>query len=107
MALLDLVGRRWTLRIIWELHEAAPEPLTFRGLQARCEGMSSSVLNQRLGELRCARLISRTAGGYELTATGDDLLASLQPALAWSRRWARRLEEEPAADSPGRGSSAQ
>jgi len=49
MALLDLLGRRWTLRVIWELRDA---PLLFRELQARCEGMSSSVLNQRLQELR-------------------------------------------------------
>ncbi len=100
MALLDLVGRRWTLRIIWELNQSEPKPLTFRGLQERCEAMSSSVLNHRLRELRSARLIDTTAGGYALTATGADLVASLEPALAWSERWARLLEE-PAAHSPG------
>lgn len=104
MALLDLVGRRWTLRIIWELHQTAPEALTFRGLQQRCEAMSSSVLNQRLRELRSARLIDTTAGGYVLTPTGADLVASLQPTLDWATRWARLLNE-PAAQSPGRGSS--
>ncbi len=102
MALLDLVGRRWTLRIIWELHQATPEALTFRRLQQRCEAMSSSVLNQRLRELRSARLIDATAGGYMLTPTGADLIASLQPTLEWATRWARLLKE-PATQSPGRG----
>src|SRR5208282_2198038 len=36
MALLDLLGRRWALRVIWELRE---EPLVFRALQQRCAGM--------------------------------------------------------------------
>ena len=48
MALLDLVGRRWTLRVTWELHTSQPQPLTFRALQDRCGAISSSVLNRRL-----------------------------------------------------------
>ena len=54
MALLDLLGRRWALRVIWELRE---QPLAFRALQERCAGMSSSVLNQRLHELRAAGVL--------------------------------------------------
>ncbi|HWD11278.1 MAG TPA: helix-turn-helix domain-containing protein, partial [Solirubrobacteraceae bacterium] len=65
MALLDLLGRRWALRIVWELRE---EPLTFRELQTRCEGMSSSVLNQRLAELAEAGVSENARGGYRLTA---------------------------------------
>src|SRR6266852_1403121 len=71
MALLDLLGRRWTLRIIWELRE---RPLTFRELQARCESMSSSVLNQRLDELRVAGATEHAADGYRLTDEGRRLL---------------------------------
>jgi DNA-binding HxlR family transcriptional regulator len=54
MALLDLLGRRWTLRILWELRSDA---LGFRELQSRCDDMSASVLNQRLGELREAGVV--------------------------------------------------
>ena len=32
MALFDLIGRRWMLRVLWELSQAA-EPPTFRDLQ--------------------------------------------------------------------------
>ena len=40
VALLDLLGRRWTLRIGWELRDG---PLTFRQIQDRCDAMSPSV----------------------------------------------------------------
>ena len=87
MALLDLLGRRWALRVIWELRS---EPLSFRELQERCAGMSSSVLNDRLRELREAKVADRTVGGYRLTAEGQGLLAALEPLDAWAREWARR-----------------
>jgi DNA-binding HxlR family transcriptional regulator len=87
MALLDLLGRRWALRIIWELRD---EPRTFRALQARCEGMSASVLNQRLRELAEAQITESTAGGYRLTTEGRRLLAAYRPLEAWAERWARR-----------------
>ena len=45
MALLDLLSRRWTLRVIWELRGGR---LTFRALQQACGGVSPSVLNERL-----------------------------------------------------------
>jgi DNA-binding HxlR family transcriptional regulator len=87
MALLDLLGRRWALRTIWELREG---PLVFRALQERCEGMSSSVLNQRLRELRAAGAVDAGEGGYRLTEEGRRLL-ELFPAIdAWAERWAAR-----------------
>jgi len=86
MALLDLLGRRWTLRVIWELRDG---PLTFRELQAACDGMSSSVLNQRLGELRDAGIAERAGEGFRLTDEGRRLLEAFGPLDAWARRWAR------------------
>ena len=86
MALLDLLGRRWTLRILWELR-GDPVP-TFRELQARCEGMSSSVLSQRVGELREAGIVAPDA--YALTADGRELLEAFAPIQEWAARWARR-----------------
>ena len=88
MALLDLLGRRWALRVIWELRS---EPLSFRELQARCAGMSSSVLNDRLRELREADIVKLTPGGYVLTEEGRTLLEAYGPLQDWARRWARRV----------------
>jgi DNA-binding HxlR family transcriptional regulator len=89
MALLDLLGRRWTLRVLWELRDG--EALTFRELQQRCGGMSSSVLAQRLGELGDAGVVSGSdGGGYALTGEGKSLLGALAPLDSWAKRWARR-----------------
>lgn len=96
MALLDLLGRRWALRVIWELRE---DTLTFRELQARCGKISSSVLNQRLAELRSADILEARSEGYALTDEGARLL-DLYPAVqSWAERWAER---EARAQVPGR-----
>ena len=87
MALLDLLGRRWALRVIWELRD---RPLSFREAQARCGGISSSVLNDRLAELRAAGIVDATAEGYALTDEGRELLALFPPLDAWAERWAER-----------------
>ena len=90
MALLDLLGRRWALRILWELRDGAE--LTFRDLQARCGGVSSSVLNDRLKELRQAGIAVAEPSGYRLTAEGAKLLEALAPLDGWAKRWARRAD---------------
>jgi DNA-binding HxlR family transcriptional regulator len=87
MALLDLLGRRWALRILWELRDA---PLTFRDLQARCGGISPSVLNDRLGELRDAGIVDSSDAGYRLTREGARLIDDLAPLSRWAERWSRR-----------------
>jgi len=88
MALLDLLGRRWALRILWELREQA---LVFRALRARCDDMSPSVLNRRLAELRAAGIVERDpTSGYRLTRDGSALLAALRPLHAWAGAWARK-----------------
>ena len=88
MALFDLLGRRWTLRVIWELRE---DTLTFRELQLRCGGVSSSVLNQRLSELRAAGILEQAPReGYRLTREGQTLLSALTPLQGWAARWSER-----------------
>lgn len=87
MALLDLMGRRWTLRILWELRAG---PRTFAELRARCDQMSPSVLNQRISELRASRIVAHQSGGYRLTEEGASLLAAIAPLDDWAKRWARR-----------------
>ncbi len=88
MALLDLLGRRWTLRVLWELRQEAP---SFRALQARCHDVSSSVLSQRLAALREAGIAGPgESGGYALTPEGRALLEALAPMDRWARRWAER-----------------
>jgi DNA-binding HxlR family transcriptional regulator len=87
MALLDLLGRRWALRVIWELRQ---DPLSFRRLQERAGGVSSSVLNARLSELRAAGIVESAGEGYRLTGEGRELLELYPPLDAWAQRWAER-----------------
>lgn len=86
MALLDLLGRRWTLRVLWELRDG---PLTSRALRTACDEASPTVLQARLTELREARLVELGAGqGYRLTPLGDDLLHAFRPLYGFADRWA-------------------
>jgi DNA-binding HxlR family transcriptional regulator len=88
MALLDLLGRRWSLRIAWELRGG---PLGFRALQARCDGMSPSVLSGRLTELSEAGIVEQSDDqSYGLSVEGTALLRALEPLNEWSARWAER-----------------
>ena len=89
MALLDLLGRRMTLRILWELREA--RHLTFRALEAAAD-TNPSVLNVRLKELREARLVEHGAEGYALTPHGQALLEKFLPLHTWADDWAKLFE---------------
>ncbi len=89
MAALDLLGRRWALRVLWELRDG---PQGFRELRARCDGMSSSVLRDRLVELGEAGLVGRDGEQrYLLTALGRDLGEAIAPLDRWANRWARSM----------------
>lgn len=87
MALLDLLGRRWTLRIVWELRADA---LTSRALRSACGDASPTVIQQRLSELRDAGLIEkRDEGGYALTSLGRELFQTFLPLHQFAERWHR------------------
>lgn len=86
MALLDLLGRRMSLRILWELYQANGA-MTFRVLETQAQ-TNPAVLNTRLKELREARLVEHLEGGYRLTPSGHKLLKCLRPLSDWSVEWA-------------------
>lgn len=87
MALLDLLGRRGALRLLWELREGGAQ--SFRALQASAGGMSPSVLNDRLKELREAGVVELQEGGYALSAAGRELVRHLRPLNRWAEAWAQ------------------
>ena len=89
MALLDLLGRRGTLRLLWELRDGHPQ--TFRLLRASADGMSPSVLNTRLKELREAAVVELAESGYLLTPAGRELIKQLKPLNRWAEDWAAKL----------------
>jgi DNA-binding HxlR family transcriptional regulator len=89
MAALDLFGRRWALRILWELRDG---PVGARDLRQRCDGMSTSVLYERLRELSDAGLVHRDGDErYALTPVGQSLGAAIDPLETWANTWAASM----------------
>ena len=88
MALLDLLGRRWSLRILWELRD---QPLTSRALRTACDEASPTVLQARLSDLREASLVELVpAGGYQLTTLGRELHEHFLPLHRFAERWSKQ-----------------
>ena len=79
---LDLAGRRWALRVVWELRVG---PSNFRSLQTACGDISPSVLQRRLHELRGAGVIEKIPRlGYRLSTSGERLFQVLAQLDKWS-----------------------
>ena len=88
MALLDLLGRRWSLRIVWELRG---EPLTSRALRTACDDASPTILQTRLDDLRDADLVELVPeNGYRLTSLGRELFDTFMPLHRFAERWSKR-----------------
>ena len=81
MSLLDALGKRWALRIVWELRS---DTLTFRALRAAAGNLSPSVLNDRLAELRDLGIVELADDGYRATDAGRELGPILLALSAWA-----------------------
>lgn len=80
-AALDLLGRRWALRLVWELRRDAVAFSTLRGRT----GISPSVLTTRLGDLSGAGVVERDpARRYRLTGSGRELARLLYEINRWA-----------------------
>ncbi len=90
MALLDVLGQRWTLRLLWELGHGSA---TFRVLRTRCEDVSPTLLNKRLKDLRELALIELGDNGFALTDLGLALVSKLASLDSWANDWADQLAE--------------
>ena len=83
MRVLDRLGRRWALRVLWELRDG---PRTFRALREACDDVSPSSLNQRLAELRALGVVELGDDGYGLTASGVGLSRILLDLYRWAEQ---------------------
>jgi DNA-binding HxlR family transcriptional regulator len=80
---LDLLGRRWALRLVWELRRST---LTFSEMRRRT-GVSPSVLSARLGELFEAGVVERDSGRrYRLSGRGRELARVLYELNRWAEQ---------------------
>jgi len=86
----DLLGKRWTGVLLGTLRGG---PAGFRALARAVDGISDSMLSERLGELTAAGMVARTVGEgpplavtYALTASGRALLPALEQITRWAER---------------------
>jgi DNA-binding HxlR family transcriptional regulator len=80
-SVLDLLGRRWALKLVWELRRST---LGFSELRERT-GISPSVLSARLSELFDAGVLERDAGRrYRLSGQGRELARILYDLNRWA-----------------------
>ncbi|HEV7209359.1 MAG TPA: winged helix-turn-helix transcriptional regulator [Mycobacteriales bacterium] len=101
--LIDLLGRRHALPLIWALRQA-PEPF---GVLVSTLAAPEAVLSQRLRELRATGLLEvDEAGSWRLTMHGRRLLDPLEQladfAGSWSQLGARQRVPRGSVDR-GRG----
>ncbi len=83
MRVLDRLGQRWALRVLWELRHG---PMTFRALREACDDVSPSSLNQRLRELRALGVVALGDDGYGLTPSGVRLSRILLDLSRWAKQ---------------------
>ncbi|WP_224766209.1 winged helix-turn-helix transcriptional regulator [Nocardioides campestrisoli] len=88
---LEFVGRRWTGAIMLALGRGASR---FGEVLAAVDGLSARLLTARLRELEEHGLVEReviattpVSVRYRLTPRGRDLLAAMQPLVAYHLRW--------------------
>jgi DNA-binding HxlR family transcriptional regulator len=80
---LDLLGRRWALRLVWELRRTT---LSFSELREETR-ISPSVLSARLRELTEADILDRDLGRrYRLSGRGRELARILYELNRWAER---------------------
>jgi DNA-binding HxlR family transcriptional regulator len=79
----DLLGRRWSLRLVWELRRSTR---SFSALRDRT-GISPSVLSARLGELIESGVAQRDGSGrYRLSGPGRELARILYELNRWAEQ---------------------
>jgi DNA-binding HxlR family transcriptional regulator len=100
MRVLDLLGRRWALRALWELRDG---PRTFRALRAACDDVSPSSLNHRLTELRGLGVVDLGDDGYGLTPSGVRLSRIMLELSRWAEDTLSPRRSPPATPSAARG----
>ncbi len=91
MRAFDLLGKRWTGVILGTLSDG---PRGFRDLTRAVEGISDSMLSDRLSELSEAGIVTRTVSDgpplsvtYELTPAGRALLPALEQISRWAETY--------------------
>jgi DNA-binding HxlR family transcriptional regulator len=101
----ELLGKRWTGVVLGTLSGG---PTGFRALARAVEGISDSMLSDRLGALTEAGLVIRKVDegppvsvAYELTYAGRALLPALEQITRWAEEHLLVADQTPKLSRPG------
>jgi DNA-binding HxlR family transcriptional regulator len=96
---IDLIAHKWTIHILFALHEAGG-PMRFRRLQRAVEPITQKELTKRLRELEQAGIVDRRVFAevpprveYRLTELGSSLVPALLGLHDWAKRFGASVEE--------------
>jgi DNA-binding HxlR family transcriptional regulator len=102
----DLLGKRWTGVVLGTLRGG---PVGFRAITRAVDGISDSVLADRLSELCDAGLVTRTVTEgpplsvtYALTDAGRALLPALEQITRWAEEYLPSARARAGPRAPGR-----
>ena len=90
--LLGVLESRYAIRVLWALKDGHPQ--TFRLLQDSVGGVTPNTMNTRLKELRAVNLVQHGGDGYQLTASGLDLMKRMSDIGPFAGKWSSALAKK-------------
>ncbi|MGI0029168.1 MAG: winged helix-turn-helix transcriptional regulator [Nitrososphaera sp.] len=88
----EILGRKWTLRILATMNST--QAMRFTELKRALPGVSGTMLSKRLSELERQGVITKKIHGsvpprveYTLTESARDLVRILQDLCIWQAKW--------------------
>jgi DNA-binding HxlR family transcriptional regulator len=96
---IELVAHKWTIHILFALHEAGG-PVRFRRLQRAIEPITQKELTKRLRDLERAGMVDREVFAevpprveYRMTELGSSLVPALVGLHDWAARYGAIVEQ--------------
>lgn len=91
----DLIGKRWTLLILLELHKSVSKARRYSELKKSLLDITPKMLSMRLKELGDEGLVLRSVDAsvfpvrcdYSLTRSGKDFIKVIQEMKRWALQW--------------------
>ena len=97
----DLIGKRWTILILLELHKGSGSRKRYGELKASLLGITPKMLSMRLKELSRQGLVKKSVNAvsfpikseYGLTASGRAFIPVITGMKGWTLKWKFKNEE--------------
>lgn len=92
---MNIIGKRWTIHILLELHKGEKKEKRFNELKRKLGYITPKILSERLTELENEGLIIKTIdestnppkSEYCLTESGMDFVGIIKAIKSWGLKW--------------------